>query len=98
MEELKEQLASIELSITNVDALVGLKHNILDKKIATLHDRLDLVTAHIDNKLDRVLAYIDKVESPQYTQNADAKEMFINLVANAVITRMFGNFNGNNTQ
>lgn len=98
MEKLKEQLARIELSITNVDTLVGLKHNILEKKIDSLHDRLDLVVAHIDSKLDRVLAYIDKVESPQYQQALDNKEILINLLANAVITKLFAMFNNGQNQ
>ena len=67
-----------------------------DKTADAVLDQYAMLT-RVEEKLDRVLAYIDKVESPQYTQNADAKEMFINLLANAVITRMFGNLNGNNT-
>lgn len=49
-------------------------------------------------KLDRVLAYIDKVESPQYKQALDNKDLLINLLANAVITRLFAMFNNGQNQ
>lgn len=52
----------------------------------------------VEKKLDRVLAYIDKVESPQYTQALDNKEIFINLLANAVITKLFAMFNNGQNQ
>lgn len=115
MEKLKEQLDRIEASITDVDTLVGLKHNILDKKIDKLHDKFDAIedlscqmanylleldskSQIIKEKLDRIIAYIDKVESPQYQQALDNKEILINLLANAVITKLFAMFNNGQNQ
>ena len=113
--EMKEQLDRIEASINNVDTLVGLKHNILDKKIDKLHDRFNALEdltcqiadellelckkqERVEDKLDRIIAYIDKVESPQYQQALDNKEILINLLANAVITKLFAMFNNGQNQ
>lgn len=93
-----EELMTIKEYLTDIDVLYNAKSNILEKKIDKLHDRLDLMVAHIDNKLDRILAYIDKVESPQYQQALDNKEILINLLANAVITKLFAMFNNGQNQ
>lgn len=49
----------------------------------------------IERKLDRILAYIEKVESPQYQRAQAENEFNMNLLANAIIERLFMMFNNN---
>lgn len=43
------------------------------------------LTRENNEMLKRLCAYIDKIESPQYKENEDMKNMLINLVADSII-------------
>lgn len=105
---MEENIKDIISDLDNLDAKVtrgfAALHNkaeqmsgLLDKTTDAVLDQYAMLT-RVEEKLDRVLAYIDKVESPQYQQALDNKEIFINLLANAVITRLFAMFNNGQNQ
>lgn len=48
-------------------------------------DELLRLTRENNEMLKRIVEYIDKVESPQYKENEDMKNMLINLVADSII-------------
>lgn len=82
--------------------------NELREQLERIEEKLDELTHYndwewntlgrLEQKLDRIIAYIDKVESPKYQQALDNKEILINLLANAVITKLFAMFNNGQNQ
>lgn len=49
------------------------------------------LTRQNNQMLQEILAYVRKVDSPQYRDNENMKDFIQNLVANAVIERLFEN-------
>lgn len=49
------------------------------------------LTRQNNQMLQEILGYVRKVDSPQYRENENAQDMLQNLVANAIIERLFEN-------
>lgn len=54
------------------------------------------LTRQNNQMLQEILAYVRKVDSKQYRDNEDMNDFCMNLVANAVIERLFENQQNNN--
>lgn len=54
------------------------------------------LTRQNNQMLQEILTYVRKVDSPQYRDNEDMNDFCMNLVANAVIERLFENQQNNN--
>lgn len=105
---MEENIKDIISDLDNLDVKVARGFAALHNKAEQMSGLLDATAnavsdycaklTQVDEKLDRILAYIDKVESPRYQQALDNKEILINLLANAVITKLFAMFNNGQNQ
>lgn len=55
------------------------------------YSELLLLTRQNNQMLSEILAYVRKVDSPQYRDGENTQDFLMNLVANALVERLFEN-------